>query len=94
MRVRLPAQFADCVAGFPNRSPARWAQVRAELGLAGDQYSCTALMGAAGREGDAAAVEAAFDEAWAAGIRSTYVCNTAMGALARARHSEVGGPNP
>lgn len=64
-------------------------QIRSALGLPDDQYSFSALMGAAGREGDAKAVEAAFRAAWLAGLRSTYLCNTAMNNLVKARDPQV-----
>ena len=59
------------------------------MGLAEDQYSLSALMGAAGRVGDAAAVQAAFDRAWTMGLRTTYLCNTAMNNLARAKRPDL-----
>lgn len=65
------------------------AQVRSEIGLKDDQYSFTALMGAAGREGDAATVEETFQMASAAGISSTFMCNTAMSSLAKAGSAQV-----
>ena len=65
------------------------AQVRSEMGLRDDQYSLTALMGAAGREGDAATVWETFQLAWNDGISSTFMCNTAMSGLARAGDAEV-----
>lgn len=64
-------------------------QVRREVGLPDDQYSFTALMGAAGREGDAATVEETFNLASAAGISSTFMCNTAMSSLAKTGSAEV-----
>ena len=63
--------------------------MRAGLGLAEDQYSLSALMGVAGNAGDGTAVQAAFDRAWHKGLRTTYLCNTAMNNLARARRPDL-----
>ena len=59
------------------------------MGLAEDQYSLSALIGVAGNAGDADAVQTAFDRAWAMGLRTTYLCNTAMNNLARARRPDL-----
>jgi pentatricopeptide repeat protein len=59
------------------------------MGLAEDQYSLSALMGVAGNAGDGTAVQAAFDTAWVMGLRTTYLCNTAMNNLARARRPDL-----
>ena len=59
------------------------------MGLADDQYSLSALFGVAGHAGDAEAVQAAFDRAWVMGLRTTYLCNTAMNNLARARRPDL-----
>ena len=59
------------------------------MGMAEDQYSLSALMGVAGIAGDAGAVQAAFDRAWATGLRTTYLCNTAMNNLARAKRPDL-----
>ena len=59
------------------------------MGLAEDQYSSSALMGVAGRAGDADAVQAALDRAWGLGLRTTYLCNTAMNNLARAKRPDL-----
>ena len=59
------------------------------MGLPEDQYSLSAVMGAAGNAGDGTAVQAAFDKAWDMGMRTTYLCNTAMNNLARARRPDL-----
>ena len=46
-------------------------------------------MGVAGRAGDADAVQAALDRAWGLGLRTTYLCNTAMNNLARAKRPDL-----
>ena len=63
--------------------------MREELGLPQDQYTFTALMGAAGRARCAATVQQAFQDACAAGFCTTFICNTTMDNFARANHPEV-----